>query len=168
MLLTESAEVVSLNIFLKVKSMGEIQRDCIDRLLDTFWCHACLDDKPLTEQSPDPRYCKGCCEFLLQEARLIEGKRHPAWIPKVSPSAPEPFRETVESIGKCNKISESTSTRVRGRKPIDIPKGYIEKLVKEGITSCRRISERLKADYGIECSFMTVSRVIKNGGNNEC
>lgn len=141
--------------------MGEIQRNSIDRLLDNFFCLGCLEDKPLSEQSPDPRYCKPCCQFLLKEARLIEGKRHPSWIPSVINS--KPFSKRVEQARDCNKIPTSVSDRVngkRGRKRIDIPTEIIDRLTKEGM-SCRRISERLKSDYGIECSFMTVARVIK-------
>lgn len=69
--------------------MGEVQRDSIDRLFDTFYCHACLRDKPASEQSSDSRYCKGCCKFLLKQARLIKGERHRSWIPKVNREAPQ-------------------------------------------------------------------------------
>lgn len=48
----------------------------------TFFCYACLEDKPIGQQSPDPRYCQRCCDFLLKEAtrRLRE---HGDWIPKL-------------------------------------------------------------------------------------
>ncbi len=135
-----------------------------------FYCHACLEDKTIGEQSPDFRYCQGCCEFLLNEAKMLTGGKRPLWIPKVnretSQTAPEPLSERVEQARGCNKISIGVSGRVdskRGRKPIAIPAELINKLAQEGVTSCRRISERLKTDYGIECSFMTVARVIKDG-----
>jgi len=136
-----------------------------------FYCHACLEDKPASEQSPDSRYCQGCCEFLLNEAKMLTGGKRPSWIPKVDreapPSAPEPLSERVEQARDCNKISIGVSDRVRGRKPIDIPMEFINTLEKEGVMSCRRISERLKTEYGIECSFMTVARVIKGKGNTK-
>ncbi len=51
-------------------------------MTQTFWCHACLDDKLASEASPDPRYCQDCYDFLLKEAEMLpEGKR-PAWIPQ--------------------------------------------------------------------------------------
>lgn len=127
-----------------------------------FYCHACLEDKTIGEQSPDSRYCQGCCEFLLQEARLIEGKRHPAWIPKVykaaPPSTPEPSQKRVEQVRDCDKIGEGNHDRVRGRKPLDIPIELINRLGKEGFMSCRTISQKLRADYGINCSYRTVAR----------
>ncbi|MFC2032746.1 hypothetical protein ACFLUS_05270 [Chloroflexota bacterium] len=48
----------------------------------SFWGHACLDDKHVVEQSPDPRYCQGCYELLLKEAELLPVKKRPGWIPK--------------------------------------------------------------------------------------
>lgn len=50
-----------------------------------FFCHACLMDKPAAEASPDPRYCHGCYDFLLEEVGLLEG-RNPTWVPKNSQS----------------------------------------------------------------------------------
>jgi hypothetical protein len=133
---------------------------------DHFFCLGCLEDKPAGEQSPDSRYCKGCCEFLLNEAKMLTGGKRPSWIPKVNreapPSMPEPLSEHVEQARDCDKISIGVSDRVRGRKPINIPVELINNLVKEGFTSCRAISQRLKG-YGIDCSYRTVARVIKDG-----
>ena len=47
-----------------------------------FWCHACLVSHPATEQSPDPRYCQGCYDFLHKEAEMLPRNKRPAWIPK--------------------------------------------------------------------------------------
>ena len=92
-----------------------------------FYCHACLEDKTIGEQSPDSRYCRGCCEFLLNEAKMLTGGKRPSWIPKVTreapPSKPEPLSERVEQAMDCNKIDIGISHRVsskRGRKPIDM------------------------------------------------
>ena len=46
-----------------------------------FWCHACLVGKLASEQSPDPRYCQGCYEFLLKEAELLGRVKKPSWAP---------------------------------------------------------------------------------------
>ena len=48
-----------------------------------FYCHACLMDKPANEQSPDPRYCQGCFDFLTKEAELLPGGKRPSWKPKI-------------------------------------------------------------------------------------
>lgn len=151
------------------RKMGELQRDKIDKLFDMFYCYTCLENKPLTEQSPDPRYCNGCCDFLLKEAKMLTGGKRPSWIPRVPvapQNTPEPLYKRVEQARDCNKIGYRYSHRVgskRGRKPIDIPMEFIAQITKEGITTCRGISKRLK-DYGIECSFMTVARMIKSKG----
>ena len=138
----------------------------------TFYCHACLEDKPANEQSLDPRYCHGCCEFLLNEAKILPRGKRPSWIPTInreaSPSEPEPLslraKQGVEQARGCNKISIGVLDRVgskRGRRRISIPMELIAQITKEGITSCRGISQRLKSEYDIGCSFMTVARVIK-------
>ena len=133
---------------------------------DCFFCLGCLEDKTIGEQSPDSRYCQGCCEFLLNEAKMLTGGKRPSWIPKVNreapPSTPEPLSEHVEQARGCDKISIGVSDRVRGRKPINIPMELINNLVKEGFTSCRAISQQLKG-YGIDCSYRTVARMIKDG-----
>ncbi len=50
------------------------------------WCRACLVGKTEEQMSPnDIRYCAGCYDFLLNEARLLDAKSrrsHPEWLPK--------------------------------------------------------------------------------------
>lgn len=41
----------------------------------SFWCHACLEDRPATERSPDPRYCRQCHDFLVKEVELLPSSR---------------------------------------------------------------------------------------------
>ena len=64
-----------------MKAKAEIEKE-----IEVFFCHACLLDKPATEASPDPRYCQGCYDFLLQEAELLSPGKHPKWVPKDSQS----------------------------------------------------------------------------------
>ena len=47
----------------------------------TFFCQACLEDKSMVVQSPDTRYCQGCCEFLLHEAELDKSWGKASWKP---------------------------------------------------------------------------------------
>jgi len=50
-----------------------------------FFCEACLTGKLLDDQSPDPRYCLGCYEFLLTEVELTRehgNQRAYPWMPK--------------------------------------------------------------------------------------
>jgi len=46
-----------------------------------FWCDACVVARPQVEQSPDPRYCRGCYEILKTEAEMQSTKKA-AWMPK--------------------------------------------------------------------------------------
>jgi hypothetical protein len=47
-----------------------------------FWCDACMIARPLDAQSPDPRYCQGCHDFLLKEAEISHPSRRPSWYPR--------------------------------------------------------------------------------------
>jgi hypothetical protein len=66
------------------------------------FCSACLVGKTANEQSPDPRYCQSCYEFLLKEASLLDGSRRPAWIPKdtqaITRTLLQPSAETLQAI----------------------------------------------------------------------
>ena len=46
-----------------------------------FWCSGHLSVCPVTERSPDPRYCRGCYDFLKEEAKLLRS-RVSAWVPR--------------------------------------------------------------------------------------
>ena len=52
---------------------------------ETFWCYAHLADLPLSEQSPDPRYCRACNAVLTRErenSRASGNFRKPWWVPQ--------------------------------------------------------------------------------------
>lgn len=55
-----------------------------------FFCEACLSDKPLDDISPDLRYCQGCYNFLSNEARRLDRKAIPFWVPRAK-GAVEPL-----------------------------------------------------------------------------
>lgn len=48
-----------------------------------FFCKACLVGKLASEQSPDPRYCQGCYEFLSAEVKLLGRGKKPSRVPVV-------------------------------------------------------------------------------------
>jgi hypothetical protein len=39
-----------------------------------FYCKTHLCAVLISERSPDPSYCKGCCDFLLKEWDVIKSK----------------------------------------------------------------------------------------------
>jgi hypothetical protein len=52
---------------------------------ETFWCYAHLADLPLSEQSPDPRYCRACNAVLTrdrEDSRASGNFRKPWWVPQ--------------------------------------------------------------------------------------
>jgi hypothetical protein len=54
---------------------------------ETFWCYIHLADMPLSEQSPDPRFCKACNAVLTREredSRASGNFRKPWWVPQNS------------------------------------------------------------------------------------
>jgi len=88
-----------------------------------FFYVACLIGKPLDDQSPDPGYCVGCYEFLVEEAKMTSQKE--SWIPIESPSwhpqttqvrrqgdqtvAPERFSAPTASIALVNLMKIVTN-----------------------------------------------------------
>jgi hypothetical protein len=52
---------------------------------ETFWCYVHLADMPLSQQSPDPRYCKACNAALTrdrEDSRASGNFRKPWWVPQ--------------------------------------------------------------------------------------
>jgi hypothetical protein len=47
-----------------------------------FYCKTHMTARPNSEKSPDPRYCQGCYEFLLNEAAMLSPNKKPSWVPK--------------------------------------------------------------------------------------
>lgn len=74
-----------------------------------FYCYACVVGKPINEQSPDPRYCAGCKELLLSDARIDE--EQPMRIVKV-PRKPG----TVSSVMVRKAVAKKPPARVKTTK----------------------------------------------------
>lgn len=69
---------------IKNKRYFSIRRDSETVTIGGFVCQGCLVGKPISEQSPDSRYCEDCYKFLLNEAKFILGSKRPKWLPKAS------------------------------------------------------------------------------------
>ncbi|MFC1995182.1 helix-turn-helix domain-containing protein [Chloroflexota bacterium] len=145
---------------------------------DNFWCHACLDDKPIEKLSFDSRYCRGCCEFLLNEARMLSPSKHPAWIPK-----PQDAKKPSENLYQVPEVVSGNMSTVndgkyevdifktqtpqrtlgkRGPKQKDLPQELIERWADEGMGS-KAIASRLNGELGIKVSYKTIQRVLSRG-----
>jgi hypothetical protein len=117
-----------------------------------FWCQTCLMARPLDDQSPDPRYCQGCYDFLCKEAEMLPPKRgRPQWVPKAQGLVP-----------KLPSVSEHTpqimSTVKRGPKHKALPVKLITQWASEGMGS-KAIAVRLKGE-GVEISYKTIQRLL--------
>jgi len=154
----------------------DIQRDIEIETTGGFFCQACVVGKPASEQSPDPRYCLGCYEFLLHEASLLNPRNRPRWVPRAAEQA---------KIGtqKVNKVEEDTSLIMspindqkskvdiirpetpkvtfakRGPKITELPDDLIRQWASEGVGS-KAISTRLKAK-GYFVSYKTIQRRLQ-------
>jgi len=129
----------------------------------------------MIEQSPDPRYCQGCCDFLLKEAEMLPATRRPAWMPK--PQKPEKAHKKqyqVSQVGGgimstlADKKSEvdiihpsvmSRASGKRGPKRRRLPEDLIRQLAGEGMGS-KAIAGWLKAERGVTVSYKTIQRIL--------
>jgi len=81
----------------------EVKKDIIKNGAYHFFCHACIVDKPASEQSPDPRYCQGCYEFLCHEA--FKTSERPKWVP--NPLKEQSIIPTAEDIDFLGSVEEA-------------------------------------------------------------
>lgn len=109
---------------------------------ERFFCKACLTEYSTEEQSPDPRYCKVCCHFLLIEAE--EGARGASWVPVVPPDNCD-----TDAHGNLPNTSAVTDELL----------SQISAMAAQGL-SCRAIEKELRAD-GVALSYRTIHRKLQ-------
>ena len=132
-----------------------------------FFCHACLEDKPATKASPDPRYCQGCYDFLLKEAEMLSPGKRPKWVPKatqkpgvepVQPASGAGHNNTGTPIGSGIMSTVKANNR-RGPKQKALPWELIEKWAGEDMGS-KVIASKLNSELGIKVSYKTIQRLL--------
>ncbi len=145
-----------------------------------FFCHACLEDKSVDEQSYDSRYCQSCCDFLLTEAALDKSWRKADWKPVLASAATlatgetEGGKDVIGTSGHTGILStveqvQNTVDKIiprktnRGRKRINLPEGIIFSLADEGMGS-KAIAANLK-EQGISANYRTIARVLERRVN---
>lgn len=143
------------------------------------YCHACFRDILPVGKSPDPRYCRGCYDFLCKEAENNPPMRKVGWIPrgkhkrqalksKIRPRKNGDGRKggsvilsTVEI--KRPKRQRKTKTvptaEARGRKQLPLPQDRIKQLATAGMGS-KKIANRIKTEFGIAVSYRTIARAV--------
>lgn len=140
-------------------SYFDIKKDIRVEKAGGFFCEACLVCKPVSEQSPDGRYCKGCFEVLKEEAEMLSSRTKSAWIPCCG-------REVSKTVLTHTKVTRViTLPRVGGRPQKIIPIKLIQKLAKDGL-SIREINDELKV-RGTTISPSTISRALSGQQSKE-
>ena len=127
----------------------------------SFLCYACLDRKDLVHISPDPRYCQGCYDFLVDEAKQLRLGEHPNWVPR-QPNGAEKLsqkssRLSSEAGNTSPFLGQGGQGQGRPRKAVSL--AAIKALRAEGLT-VRAIAARLE-DEGQKVSRSTIFRVIR-------
>lgn len=128
----------------------------------SFFCRACLYDKPIREQSSNHRYCLGCYTFMQEDAKRDSESGEPS-------PATKPPRDKAQRATRRDKINlPPTPSPVilsqpkidgRGRKKKELPDDIILRLAGQGL-SCRLIATRLKEEYGTLASYRTIARIM--------
>ena len=157
------------NRYINIKSDIEIEK------AGGFWCHTCLVSHPAIEQSPDPRYCQECYSFLLKEAKMLDPRKRPKWIPRLPgrytrqekqnqiPTVGDGIMSPLEdNISEVDIIRPTVALRARGKrgpKHRQLPEDLIRRLADEGMGS-KAIATELKAEHGIVVSYKTIQRIL--------
>lgn len=127
-----------------------------------FWCETCLVAWPKDDQSPDPRYCLVCYDFLLKEVEMITSHAQKgAWIPR---------RTAIKAVGAVDSKEKGLppiprggggimSQKKRGPKHQALP-GDLIKQMAAGDLSSRTIAARLEEEHGFKVSYKTIQRVL--------
>lgn len=140
-----------------------------------FYCQGHLGARPLEERSPDPRYCQGCCDFLIQEAETMGGHSGKAsWIPKIDGTAVRGL-SPIPSDGGGNMSTLATEkSRVdiivprgrvlkkRGPKPKVLPVKMIMRWAAKEEMGSKAIATKLGKERGIKVSYKTVQRILNS------
>ncbi len=147
--------------------------------MESFFCHACLEDKSASEQSLDTRYCLGCFGFLKNEAEMLTDRHRHDWMPITPDKAPEANRTAKQSVVIVGEGSQIMSTlddnkievdiiqplvvkvtrEKRGPKYKALPQELIEQWAGEGMGS-KAIASKLKGELGTKVSYKTIQRLL--------
>ena len=128
-------------------------------MADLFFCAACLVDKPLSEQSSDPRYCLGCHEYMKKELANLQNSTDSLLNEDITlRKAGTKMKMGKDAQGILSQPRNAVQgfSKRKGRRSKLLPMELIKQLTIEG-SSSRDIVKRLK-ERGIEISYRTVQR----------
>jgi len=75
--------------------------------MKTFLCKGCLEEIPVEQSSPDPRYCVDCYRFLVKEA--AKTKKAGKWVPVVGGTVPDLSVQPGDRIKTSDRIDSDFS-----------------------------------------------------------
>jgi hypothetical protein len=125
-----------------------------------FWCEGHMTARPIDDQSPDPRYCLVCYDFLLQEAKIVIGHKKAAWAPRKN--ATQRIRADANQEIDTSPMSSPRGgimSHKRGPKHRVLPEDLIKKLAAANMGS-RPIAAHLESECGLKISYKTVQRIL--------
>ncbi|MFC1869683.1 hypothetical protein ACFLYE_00240 [Chloroflexota bacterium] len=141
-----------------------------------LWCETHGTAQPLESQSPDPRYCQDCFDYLMTyEVPLLPLKKRPKWIPRFAKIGGEnQYRVSgvlsgnMHTVNGVNIQSVHNSTEdpptkpfsKRGPKSRELPDDLISQWAGEGLGS-KAISSRLKREQGVDVHYSTIQRRLQ-------
>ena len=141
----------------------DIKKDSllIHRGTTQFWCSACLQAQPLDDISPDKRYCQSCCDYLIEEAKLLPPNQSPKWKQKTKALKAIPPTTTLKIIMHTVNLplDNAVALSKRGPRFKNLPVKLIDKWRLSGMGN-KEIATRLKNEKGIQVHPTTVSRLL--------
>jgi len=160
--------------------MSPNSRKNLEKRSGSFFCHACVVDKPVSEQSPDSRYCQGCYDFLLKEAEILSPGKHPKWVPRAQSKKDSTGKNSGQKViqvsqdvvlnmstlnGKKSEVDiiqppvAKVTRGKRGPKHKALPQELIVQWAGAGMGS-KAITSKLKSELGIKVSYKTIQRLL--------
>ena len=127
----------------------EVKKDIIKNGAYHFFCHACIIDKPASEQSPDARYCQSCYEFLCHEA--FKTSERPNWVPNPlnKPQNIIPVEEEsgpVEEVMKEQEKDRREELKENASSTLPQDAHQTAPAVKKPVTKINRVSKHPLSD----------------------
>ena len=126
-----------------------------------FWCYTHLADLPLSEQSPDPRYCNACNAVLTRERADLRGsgnRKKPWWAPQNGKGQDKRIVAADNRVTQIRPVSEGFSASYKtnpilrhgkNRKAHPQPVQLIEQLSFDGMKSMAKAAKlRAKETLG--------------------
>jgi hypothetical protein len=130
--------------------------------IEHFFCYTHLNNLPLSEQSPDKRYCRECFDFLNNEWQLMRDVKKswskPEWVPVISSEGDSTAREAAN-----RSVTEAISVILPNNNVTDNLRILHCEVCGEEFTAKRSDARfcssgcRVKSHRGMRCTQLTTA-----------